>query len=585
MMTQSPKAGVRNLLLAVVTVILVAGCSTLPTSGEVRTEPGAPGGNAGPASYFVPPGPAAGADREAIVRGFLLAMQANPPSSSVARSFLTERARNTWKPNGTLVYRTASVSATPEAVVARFADAHRLDALGTWESGTAPQSRDLRLNFELEDGEWRITNPPSFLPVPTSYFAGAYLPYLLYFFDRTGEVLVPARVYLPRGEQVASSLVRGLLAGPTARAGRSTVTAFGSDVALDLAVVIKEGVAEVPLSARVQQLTRADLYRAGVQLAATLRQIPEISSIQVTVDGVAVPLSSGETSLDLDVAAELDPTVSDANELVTITGTRVLVEGPAGFSPVGGPFGTTGFALRAVAQSASGGVLAGIARNGTRAYLAPIAGDRSPKRVRTVLEGARNLLAPRFDRFGNLWLIDAGRNGAVVRVVVNGRARVVEVPGVSGQRVSSFTLTRDGAWIVAGLAGGPTPTLVVSALVRAGDGRITAALPASRVLIDQADLAKIVDLAQVSPTEVVVLTRSGANRNRLYSVEIDGSPGPVDGSAFPVIPGQAVAVLAGPSPMQPVVLVTADGQLLRPSTPAGEWVRSQEDVVDASYPQ
>ena len=92
------------LLGALVAVLLAAGCSTLPTSGEVHTQRDGAADGPQQVPYFAPPGPAPGADRESIVRGFLLATQANPPSTSVARSFLTDQAKITWKPAGTLVY-------------------------------------------------------------------------------------------------------------------------------------------------------------------------------------------------------------------------------------------------------------------------------------------------------------------------------------------------------------------------------------------------------------------------------------------------------------------------------------------------
>ncbi|MCX6397011.1 MAG: LpqB family beta-propeller domain-containing protein [Propionibacteriales bacterium] len=573
------------LLLAA--AVVLAGCTTLPTSGEVRTEPGAAGSGADQAPYFVPPGPKAGADRESVVRGFLLATQANPPSTSVARSFLTESARSTWKPAGAIVYTTSSLEAGADQVVARLAGANRIDRRGAWDAAERSPTVDLRLDLVQEQGEWRIQNPPTSLPVPTSYFRNTYLPYLLYFFDRTGTVLVPTRVYLPRGEQVASSLVRGLLVGPTPAQGGATRSAFGSGVDLDLSVVIgDDGVAEVPLSSGIQRLSRAELYRAAAQLSATLRQIPGLVRFRVTVDGVAVPLVDGQTDVGLDLAPELDPVGVPQREYVAISGGRVVTEGDDGPRPIGGPLGDEGFALRSVAQSLRTDEVAVVARNGRRAYQAPTTGDRAPGRVRTVLDGASNLLRPSFDRFGNLWLVDATRAGAVVHVIAtNGRDRVVEIAGVSGRKVASFTLTRDGASFVAGLGSVVTPTLLVSDLVRTESGRLARALPARRVAVPDAGLAVVVDLAQESATGIVVLTRSTARGNRLFSVELDGSPGRVVGTELPAVPGVVVGVLAVPDTDLPVLVVSAGGEVLRPSDPPGEWVRTAADVVAASFPQ
>lgn len=567
------------------TLALVTACSTLPTSGDVNTEPGPAQGATDQAPYFVPPGPVPGADREAVVRGFLLATQANPPSTSVARSFLSERARSVWKPAGTVVYETSALEANAGSVVAHLAGANRLDRSGTWKPNTETTSMDLSLNLVLEQGEWRISNPPTALPVPVSYFRNTYLPYLLYFFDRTGTVLVPTRVYLPRGEQVASSLVRGLLEGPAPGRAESTVSAFGADVDLDLSVVISDdGVAEVPLSSDAQKMSRADLYRAVAQLAATLRQLPGLVRIRVTVDGVALPLIDGQTDVGLDVAPEFDPVAAPDGDMVAISGGRVVLYDGTGIRPIGGPLGDGGFALRSVAQSVSANRVAVVTRSGRRAFQAPTVGDRDQRRVRTVLDGATNLLRPCYDRFGNLWLVDAAKTGAVVHVISQGKDRIVDIRGVSGERISAFTVTRDGATLAVGLAHGATPTLMVSALVRAGSGRLVRALPAEGVLVRDADLASIVDLAQDAATAVAVLTQSTSRGSRVFSVELDGSPGRAFVPGLPAVPGEGVSVLAGPDGQHALLVVAADGQLLRPNSP-GEWVRIATGFVAATYPQ
>ena len=72
--------------------------------------------------------------------------------------------------------------------------------------------------MELEDGEWRISEPPPYLIVPQSWFAQRFRQVSLYFFDPSATVLVPEPVFVPRGRQFASSLVNGLLQVPLARA-------------------------------------------------------------------------------------------------------------------------------------------------------------------------------------------------------------------------------------------------------------------------------------------------------------------------------------------------------------------------------
>lgn len=567
---------------AVTLALLVAGCASLPTSGEVRTQPGTSEESAGPAT-FVPPGPAVGANREAIVRGFLLATQANPPSTSVARSFLSKQARSTWKPAGTLVYDASSVETTGTDVVARLTAGHRLDARGRWLGSSTATPVNLGLDLILEQGEWRIQNPPRSVPIPASYFRTAYAPYVLPFFDRTGTVLVPSRVYLPTGGQVASSLVRGLLAGPSGPGAEAVTTAFGRGLDLDLSAVVNDdGVAEIPLSAEIQTLSQADLYRAAVQLAATLRQVPGVTRFRVTVDGIAVPMVNGQTDISVDVAPEFDPVTAPSAEVVALSGNRVVHVDGEEAEPVGGPFGEPGFALRSVAESVGRERVAAVSRGGTRAYEAPVSGEATALRARVVVAGAANLLPPVYDRFGNLWLVDAASSGAVVHVVTNGRDRVVDVPGVSGTSVAAFTVTRDGAVLVAGSGAASSPTLLVSPLVRTEDGRLAEALAARRVVVAGADPAPVVDLAQNGATTVAVLTEISAGSGRIYTVELDGSSGETEENAPVQAPGLVTRILASADPDLPLRVVDGNGDL-RTRTSGGTWVRTAGAILTAAY--
>ena len=56
--------------------------------------------------------------------------------------------------------------------------------------------------------------PPDALMVPRVWFEEPVPAASLYFFDPTARILVPEPVFVPGGDQVASSLVNGLLAGP-----------------------------------------------------------------------------------------------------------------------------------------------------------------------------------------------------------------------------------------------------------------------------------------------------------------------------------------------------------------------------------
>lgn len=572
-------------------VALLCGCSTLPDSGEVNTRPASSEETTNRAPYFAPPGPTEGDSQEEIVRGFLLAMQANPQSTAVARSFLSSPARTTWRPSqGTIVYDAATVESTGETVAeqvsVRLRGAHRLSPEGAWLDGTGASTTTIPLTLVLEQGQWRIADPPNALAVPESYFASLFVPFNLYFLDRTGTVLVPSKVYVPRGDRTASNLVRGLLAGPPRDLRDVAVSAFPAQDDLLAVVVSDAGIAEVPLGPAVLELAPADLNRLVVQLTWTLRQVPGINRLRITVDGAPVPLSAGRTDISIGEGSDFDPLVSPEPDLLAISGGRVVRDDGGSGAPVGGPFGQAGFALRSLAWHAGGHVLAAVSGNGRQVFVAPDRGARSPSRARRVLSGATDLLRPTYDRFGGLWVVDGTSAGAVVHLLQDDRDRVLRVPGISGRQVSAMTVTRDGTRLVATLADGPTPTVLVSILVRDPAGRVVRAAPARTLQVSGADLGPALDVAQNGATSVAVLTRPPSGSDQIVLVELDGSPGP---PALPGIPSLALGELAGivasPDPTLALRVMNAEGVLLT-YTETGRWSRAiLTGVVAATYAQ
>lgn len=573
-----------TLVIAVAAVVLAAACSTLPVTGEVQTRPDPALGSNDAAPFFQPAGPVSGADRDTVVRGFLLAVQANPPSTSVARSFLTEKARVTWKPDrGTVVYATSTLESSGSRVEARLAGARRLDARGRWLGGTAGDLVTMPFTMVREDGEWRIDNPPRMLPIPTSYFRSLYVPYTLAFFDRTGEVLVPTRVYLPRGGQIASNLVRSMLAGAGGQLERATRNAFPPGTSLDLAVVVDAaGVAEVPLDPGMRDLSPPDLYRAVIQLAWALRQVPGISALAVTVDGVALPLVNGRTEVGLDEGSEFDPVTADSGEVVAVVDGRVSYLRNGDSTPVGGPLGEQGFAVRSVARSVSRNQFAAVATNGRRVFVAPGSGSTDASRVRTVIDGGADLLAPSYDRYGALWVVDATSAGAVVHRVTGSVDRVIRIPGISGRRISSFTVTRDGARFIAGLA--DSGTVLVSDLVRDERGQVGQVTPAQPVLVEGAARGPVIDVAQATATSVSVLMRSSSDAFEVAVIEFDGSPGDPNLSDWDPLPELVTTVLDAPDPALTIHALAPNGRLYELTT-SGGWLRVRTGVRAAAYAQ
>src|SRR3546814_8821341 len=80
------------------------------------------------------------------------------------------------------------------------------------------------------------------------FFASRYQQVSHYFFDPTGEILVPEPAFVPRGGHLASALVRGLLQGTDPRLRDVAESFIPEGMSLDLSVPVSaDGVATVSL--------------------------------------------------------------------------------------------------------------------------------------------------------------------------------------------------------------------------------------------------------------------------------------------------------------------------------------------------
>src|SRR3546814_19033117 len=89
-----------------------------------------------------------------------------------------------------------------------------------------------------ECGEVRIGALPDATIVSDEFFASRYQQVSLYFFDPTGEILVPEPAFVPRGGQLAIALVRGLLQGPVTRLRDVTESFLPGGMSLALSVPV-----------------------------------------------------------------------------------------------------------------------------------------------------------------------------------------------------------------------------------------------------------------------------------------------------------------------------------------------------------
>ncbi|KAJ1684787.1 hypothetical protein LUZ63_020058 [Rhynchospora breviuscula] len=505
----------------------------------------------------MPPGPAGGDSAEDVVSGFLVAMTGNPVGIPVARRFLDAASRETWRPSQAIVaYDSARVtgSATVGEVSVTLGGVRRFDSRGGWLGGSESTTRRMTLRLTVEDGEWRVSDPPDALVVPTWFFAEHYRPLSLYFLDQTGTTLVPNRVFVPRGDDAPTALVRGLLGGPGAALAPVTRTAVPARTGLDLSVVVRDGVADVPLSGPVASLPGPRLAQVLAQVTTTLRQVPTIRRVRLRDGDAPLTLPNGQRSVSVEYGARYSPRVDGSSEAVYgLRGGRLVSGGGSG-SAVDGPLGAGGLDLRSVGVAVTGDRATGVGADGRSVLAASLDRDDALSGVRRVYTGV-DVLRPAYDMFDRTWLVDRRPGGARVVLVDDRGARVVQVPGVTGRRVTAFLVSRDGTRLVALVDG---RRLTSNLLLRDADGGVRRVLGARAVPGVPAELGTLVDLSWYGPSDVAVLGRPATGVSEVTFTTVDGSPGDPDVVPPDTWRGAALGLVGSWDPSLPLYLVVPD---------------------------
>src|SRR5438876_833292 len=210
----------------------VAGCVGMPNSGSPGTFSATPQDTSQDSDFSgaVPAGPQSGWDPSDIVTGYLNATVSYPAYSTIAEGYLASPVPRNWAPNWSvtvvnqvIVSHEARYSADGKRAGVDVSGAVQASFNGTGQYVGAQQGRHGTLTAEekftlVKQGkQWRITNPPKNRMLTEPDFAQVYKPQDLYFYDSTGQVLVPDAVFVPTGTSstsLAINLVTALLANP-----------------------------------------------------------------------------------------------------------------------------------------------------------------------------------------------------------------------------------------------------------------------------------------------------------------------------------------------------------------------------------
>jgi hypothetical protein len=302
--------GVGRMCVLAAALALLAGCVSMPSNGPTQQFSASPQGSApeGDLVGVVPSGPQPGENPSQIVQGFLTA-SASYPSYAVAQEYLVSSAVKTWNPSfAVTVFSTLTV---PNWVLAPKAGRNGSQAMvnvsgavqasfnGSGQYYVSAQSQDKPAGaypFYLEkvNGQWRITDPPSYRMLPSSAFPLFYKAQDLYFFaDPLDTVLVPDSVFVPLGTtdaQLLTNLVSALTQDPkTPWLSGATDTELPTGTKVQQ-ITIDGSTVVVNLVGNVAKASTRQLSLFAAQLVWTLTGSPtsppsNIQSVELELNG------------------------------------------------------------------------------------------------------------------------------------------------------------------------------------------------------------------------------------------------------------------------------------------------------------
>jgi len=546
-MTERRRWGRVAPVAAVLIVGVLAGCVRIPLDGDVSTVAIADI-EGGDQLIVVPEGPVDGASPREILRGFVLAGRGPQNGYEVATEFLTDAFATEWWPSGGVIV-TSSTFAPAEVAEDRLTltveASATLDSRGRYLAGE-PTSHELDFEFELEEGQWRISAAPDGTVLSPASFDAIFSETSLYFWSPDFRYLVPEQRWFLDTRTVANRVVDELLAADSAYVGTGVlVTAFPEGTERPESVDLVDGRASVTLSSEVLAASRQTQSRMLAQLDWSLASLGDVDSATIVAGGFPVGIESLDTIDRLQVGAA---------PIVMIDGTLGTLGTLAGESVV--PLDAFGTALAGVEFDAFT-----LGRSGMDAavLVGGVAGYATATGVET-RDDRPGLAAPSLDPWGWLWSVPVDSPSGLMAFASGADARTLALD--QSGTITALRVSRDGTRLLAAVDGSGGTRVMVAGIARTADLTPTA-------LVDPVVIAsgvRLLDAAWVSGTEIALLSASGA----VNLVELGGqtvSLGAVSGAAH----------LAGGNAVEGLRVLDEAGQLWRHGGDVG-WLEAADGI-------
>ncbi|WP_030348542.1 LpqB family beta-propeller domain-containing protein [Streptomyces sp. NRRL S-1022] len=595
----------RAVAYAALGVVLLAGCASMPDSGDLRDVESTPRQDTGVRVFAMPPADGAGPGE--IMQGFLEALTSDDPGYDTARKYLTADAAGKWRPersttvlaNGPTIEtdcrpggREETNSVTCVLAGTRVAT---VDDQQAYQPADGSYRKKLHLTKNPKSGQWRIDGLPDGVVMGKSDFQRNYTSVDKYYFasntavGASGQpVAVADPVFVRSKVDPMTQMVRSLLTGPTTWLGPVVRSSFPTGTALQKGV---SGLAPddqnrltVPLNLKPSKVAASKCTEMATQVMFTLRNLaPTLESVELR--GAGGDRLCELTEERAESVAWHGPT-KRPEYLYFLDGKHRAVRMQAGSTgtgsvPVPGPLGEGDKGLQSLAVSRDEHTAAGIGDEGRSLYVTQLASGGSLGEPKVTSDGptpAERLTTPSWDARGDLWVADRDphRPGLFVLEAGATKSEQVALPDLPG-RIEDVRVAADGARIALVVAKDDKQSLFIGRIQR--DDGTGQGISVDGLRSAAPDLEQVSAISWAGDSRLLVVGQEQGGVQQMRYVQVDGSTldGPAPGALTSV-----KAIAASEDERVPLVAYSEDGVVRLPS--GAQWQKVDKDGTAPVYP-
>ncbi|GAA2599810.1 MULTISPECIES: LpqB family beta-propeller domain-containing protein [Streptomyces] len=536
-------------------VVLLAGCASMPDSGDLRGVESTPRQDPQVRVFAMPP--QEDATPSDIVQGFLEALTSDDPHYETAQKYLTRDAAENWRPEGSATvladgpgtesnHSANREDANDYSVTLTGTKVATVDAQQSYSPADGSYRQVVHLTRDEKSGQWRIDVVPQGVVMGKSDFQRNYMSVNRYYFAsntavradaETGPSREPAAVadpvYVRRRVDPTTQVVRSLLSGPTSLLSPVVRSSFPTGTAL------AKGVAgltpddrsrlTVPLNDKAARAGADKCDEMAAQLLFTLQNLtPTVEEVELRSGGKQL-CSLTEDRVDT-VATRGSAQRPDYLYFVDADDRVVRIAAGSNGTrpePVPGPLGEGQKALRSVAVSRDEHSAAGISLDSKSLFVGSLVPGGSlgePVLVSGGKAETDRLTPPSWDAQGDLWIAD--RNPADPRLLLlkegGGDPVQVRTPGLDG-RVQAVRVAADGVRIALVVEKGGKRSLLIGRIERDEKAGEPPAVTVLELRSATPELEEVTAMSWAGDSRLVVVGRERGGVQQIGYVQVDGS--------------------------------------------------------------